>query len=94
MKRSEMVEHIKHELLDFFDIYGLTSDKAKPYVLKCRTEGLLDMLEGFGMRPPRYMKPIPFESDGTQYPLVPGDFKENGVWCTPVVQEWEPEDEN
>ena len=55
---------------------------------------ILEGLEHMGMQPPGYMKPIPFEDDGKQYPLVPGDFKNNnGIWCTPGVQEWEDEDE-
>lgn len=55
------------------------------------TDGGRD-LQDAGMLPPGYMKPIPFESDGKQYPLIPGDFKYNGVWCTPGVNEWEPEE--
>jgi hypothetical protein len=54
---------------------------------------LYELLEA-GMLPPGYMKPLPFESDGKQYPLIPGDFKNNlGVWCTPGINEWESEDE-
>lgn len=58
------------------------------------TEQLLSVMEKAGMSPPGYMKPIPFDEVDIQYPLVPGDFKnEGGIWCTPGVQEWEPEDE-
>ena len=54
-------------------------------------DGLLTFLEEKGMKPPGYLKPIPFY-DGKQYPLIPGDFKnENDVWCTPGIQEWEDE---
>lgn len=52
MKRSAMIEHIQEELLEFFISYRKSSDKRKSYVLKYRAEGLLDMLEGFGMLPP------------------------------------------
>lgn len=55
---------------------------------------VLSLIEKRGMLPPGYMKPIPFEYDGKQYPLVPGDYKnEQGIWCTPGQHEWEPEDE-
>ena len=82
MKRSEMVSH----LLRF-----LKSRDSCPVDIILADE-ILEYLEGNGMFPPGYMKSIPFESDGNQYPLVPGNFKDDkGVWCTPGVQEWEPE---
>lgn len=78
MKRSEMKEKIYNAL------YGLTMDSDW-------VEQILSTVEELGMLPPGYMKPIPFVN-GKQYPLVPGDFKnDDGVWCTPGVQEWEPE---
>lgn len=44
------------------------------------------------MAPPGYMKPIAFDKNGKQYPLIPGNFKdENGIWCIPGVREWEDE---
>lgn len=52
-----------------------------------QAEIILNRIELEGMKPPGYMKPI-------DNPLIPGDFKnEKGQWCTPEVQEWEPEDE-
>jgi hypothetical protein len=55
---------------------------------------LNSVLENVKMIPPPSLKPVPFEDDGKQYPLVPGDIKnENGVWCTPGYHGWEPEDE-
>jgi ferritin-like protein len=54
-------------------------------------EILVRKLEELGMEPPGYMKPIPF-INGKQYPLIPGDFQNDaGIWCTPGVNEWEPE---
>ncbi len=54
---------------------------------------VLEIAEENGMAPPGIMKPLPFDEEGRQYPLIPGDFKnEKGIWCTPGVQEWEDED--
>jgi len=85
MKRSEMVKEIAM-LLGTMNTANV-SDK----ILKAEADWLLMMIEKQGMLPPGYMKPIPVEEDGKQYPLIPGDFKYNGVWCTPGVNEWEPE---
>jgi len=82
MKRSEMLKFIK----------GLL-EIGREYPLDTQAENLLCHLEEKGMLPPGYLKPIPFY-DGYQYPLIPGDFKnEKGLWCTPGVCEWESEDE-
>ncbi len=54
---------------------------------------VITYLEEMGMAPPGYMKPIPFEADGKQYPLIPGDFpNDKDIWCTPGVRQWEEED--
>ena len=52
MKRSEMIEHIEAEMIEFFDKYQRASDKAKPHKSKAAAEGLLAMLEGWGMLTP------------------------------------------
>lgn len=84
MKRSEMFKIILAQLHGPDTNYPGHHDDAL---------AMLYVIERAGMMPPGYMKPIPFESDGKQYPLVPGDFQnDEGVWCTPGVQEWEPED--
>lgn len=49
---------------------------------------ILTQLEFMGMKPPGYMKPIPAD----ETPLIPGDIKNDaGIWCTPGIQQWEPE---
>lgn len=51
MKRSEMIEHLEEELLDYIECLNLRkSDKGYS---KHRAAGILDMLEGFGMLPPK-----------------------------------------
>lgn len=98
MKRSEMIQRMVENWFGLFpdefpennnvseDIYNLTWNNM---------DKLLSTVEYYGMSPPGYMQPIPFELDGKQYPLIPGDFQnEKGIWCTPGVQEWEPEDES
>lgn len=85
MKRSELVSKIK-EYLSNFENDGFDEE------LEDDADSLLYMIEKAGMLPPGYLKPIPFESDGRQYPLVPGDFKNDAsIWCTPGINEWEPE---
>lgn len=80
-----MIKHIRDVLLEMDDMQ-LISNYWPELILK--------KIEDKGMAPPGYMKPIPFESDGQQYPLVPGDFKNDlNIWCTPGQQEWEPENE-
>ena len=87
MKRSEMLKIISNNLYD-------TSLDSSEEQCKATADFILSIIEEQGMSPPGYMKPIPFESDGRQYPLVPGDFKnDEGIWCTPGIQEWEPENE-
>lgn len=81
MKRSEMLELISKLLDAGIDDFP----KAD------RAENLLCHLEQCCMLPPGHMKPLPFEN-GKQYPLVPGDFlNDEGIWCTPGINEWEPE---
>lgn len=81
MKRSEVIKLIE----SLFEIAPNHDNNAN-------AENLLCHLEELGMLPPGYMKPIPFESDGKQYPLIPGDFRNNdNIWCTPGVNEWEKE---
>ena len=76
------------------DILKKTMDEDIGYRLDdIEADHILFVLEKMGMKPPAYLKPIPFESDGKQYPLVPGDIKNNdGVWCTPGQFGWEDEE--
>lgn len=84
MKRSEMLNIIQ-TYIKCFEAYQEIPIEEKAL-------RLLNRLECEGMKPPEYMKPIPF-INGIQYPLVPGDFiNKEGIWCTPGQQEWEPED--
>lgn len=87
MKRSEMVEILRSSFIEHMNCSeNCCKNDEEMY------SSILKDLENTGMLPPGYMKPIPFGGDGKQYPLVPGDFKnEEGVWCTPGVNEWEPE---
>lgn len=88
MKRSEVVSIIENiietELIDYPNSFPGNKTVA---------EIVLTELEKAGMLPPGYAKPIPICQDGKYYPLIPGDFKINGVWCTPGQNEWEPENE-
>jgi hypothetical protein len=79
MKRSEAINKIAVSL------WG----KQIPINCSELAKLILDETDKIGMLPPGYLKPIP---DGC-HPLVPGDFlNDNGIWCTPGVQEWEPEE--
>lgn len=83
MKRSEALEEIRKILA----MNGKDNGYGE------LEKAILHHLEFLGMLPPGYMKPIEF-FEGKQYPLIPGDFKnEEGIWCTPGFREWEPEDE-
>lgn len=91
MKRSDMINFMYEEIKEALEARKYSNETDGRYWHR-RMTSLLDMMEGFGMAPPGYMKPIPFESDGKQYPLVPGDFTNDvGIWCTPGVREWEKE---
>ena len=87
MKRSEMINKLA-------DIVHENRRATFTVSSEDLAEMLLKAIEECRMKPPGYMKPIPFAEDGYQYPLVPGDFQnDKGVWCTPGQQEWESEDE-
>ncbi len=89
MKRSEMVNKVAFLVAQSKGNLPVSSNDL--FIASV----ILKELEKEGMKPPGYMKPIPFESDGNQYPLIPGDFKnDKGIWCTPGVQEWESEDDS
>lgn len=51
MKRSEMVEHIAHELLDIAESRAYSNESNQSYYAR-QASGLLAMIEGFGMLPP------------------------------------------
>ena len=51
MKRSEMLEHIQAELEGMVESIRLRPNAAK-YAPERYANGLLDMIEGFGMYPP------------------------------------------
>lgn len=88
MKRSEMIEIMGNWLRHQYPGCNFNS----VLLFKEDADKLLTFMEKKNFLPPGYMKPIPFESNGKQYPLIPGDFpNEQGVWCTPGIQEWEPE---
>jgi hypothetical protein len=81
MKRGDMVREIKSIIA--------TCGPTQPTIVTA--EQVLSRIEAIGMLPPGYPKPIPICQDGNYYPLIPGDFKIDGVWCTPGINEWEPE---
>lgn len=90
MKRSYMIKIIRQKLIGTA-ITGPPINVLSPEF----PEQILMFMEHLGMQPPVRMKPIPFESNGKQYPLIPGDFKnEEGIYCTPGSFGWEPEDNN
>tara|TARA_R110000868_G_scaffold66014_14_gene197074 strand:- start:4817 stop:5104 length:288 start_codon:yes stop_codon:yes gene_type:complete len=95
MKRSQMVEYIAEALLELYGGDEAEREEAreasKMHRLKTAHIALKAAEKNY-MEPPGHMKPIPFESNGKQYPLVPGDFKNDaGIWCTPGQREWESE---
>lgn len=86
MKRSEMIKLIARHISYARFVNANNFDEL-------HADHLLHEMEQAGMLPPGHMKPIPYASDGKQYPLIPGDFQnEKDVWCTPGVNEWEPEE--
>lgn len=54
MKRSEMIEYIADELRDIISVYLSSSPKysGTDKFYKNKADGMLDMLEDFGMLPP------------------------------------------
>lgn len=78
MKRNKMIEHIKSELILICEYYNMASDKAKLHKINNGAADILDMLEGFGMLPPMYVRYVD---------------QENGNTLCQELLEWEPENE-
>ena len=53
MKRSEMIDHIKEELLELRDMRKYSNETDENYY-KRKADSLLAMIEGMGMLPPNY----------------------------------------
>lgn len=51
MKRSELIDFIKDELVEINNCRRLSNEKDEKYYLR-KAAGMLDMIEGFGMIPP------------------------------------------
>ena len=58
MRRSEMIEHIAQELLYVAVDEGLYKTAHHGYFQR-KAADLLDMIEGFGMQPPKRIKYAP-----------------------------------
>ena len=67
MKRSDMVLLIMDTLRNY-----VTTTRD----LEVASRKVLKRMEDAGISPPGYMKPIPCDNYGRQYPLVPGDFQD------------------
>lgn len=86
MKRSEMLDHIKEDLLEKLKHRWLErgeTDKWAEYT----ANQLLDMIEGFGMLPPVQI----FEDQHEDYCAT---YDGDECTCNPVRDnQWEPEDD-
>lgn len=51
MKRSEMLEHISAEMLEYLENRRFSLEADEKYYAR-KAKDLLDMLQGFGMLPP------------------------------------------
>lgn len=86
MKRSEMVM----QLAGYLSTYVWYEERHPEELLEL-AEHVLNGVEKIGMSPPESLKPIPFDENGNQHPLVPGDLKNGvGIWCG-ISNEWESE---
>lgn len=56
MKRSEMIDYILGEIEDIAKEYIHVNSEEHDRFFTSRANGLLDMIEGFGMVPPDYLK--------------------------------------
>lgn len=52
MRRNEMIDQLKAELIEFAEDYYLASDKRSPHIIRSRADGILCLIEGLGMLPP------------------------------------------
>lgn len=52
MKRNEMLSYIESELAEMLRGLETASKKRRAHVIKNRASDILDMMLGFGMRPP------------------------------------------
>lgn len=77
MKRSEMIEHIAQELAVDEGLYKT----AHHDYFQRKAADLLDMIEGFGMQPPKI----------EQWEEISGTFLGEGFKVMKMVNEWEPE---
>ena len=78
MKRSEMIVHIQAELEGMVESIKLRPNAAK-YAPERYANGLLDMIEGFGMLPPLTKLKDPGHFPGDEF--------------TYEMNQWEPEGE-
>lgn len=81
MKRSEMLDLIRDEIIELHEGLNLCTAKRKPHYLKYRTDSMLDMIEGLGMIPPKWIN-----REGVN------EFPPDGMECVHFT--WEPEDDN
>ena len=85
MKRSEMLDHIKEDLLEKLKHRWLERGETDKWAEFTANE-LLDMIEGFGMLPP-LTKALPYDFTNTGFTQ---DFLDEHEF---KVNRWEPEDE-
>lgn len=86
MKRSEMLDHIKEDLLEKLKHRWLERGEIDKWA-KFTANELLDMVEGFGMLPPLHT----FKDQHEDYCATYDDDECN---CNPVRDnQWEPEDD-
>jgi hypothetical protein len=89
MKRSEMIQYIVDEIGDINSALEQIGNEDYSSFMKRKAAGMLDMIEGFGMLPPKAnilsknFKTVKYDKDGTR---LEGDWYES-------LTQWEPEDE-
>ena len=86
MKRSEMLDHIKEDLLEKLKHRWLERGETDKWA-EFTANQLLDMIEGFGMLPPLHI----FEDQHESYCAT---YDNDECTCNPFRDnQWEPEDD-
>jgi hypothetical protein len=95
MKRSEMLDHIKEDLLEKLKHRWLERKETDKWA-EFTANQLLDMIEGFGMLPPPKVIEAVTESLAYCYYNKISEFKDIDGWYyfdRDNSQLWEPEDD-
>lgn len=96
MKRTEMIEHIAEELLNIVNAHAHSWQDEEKFCSR-KASDLLDMIEGFGMRPPEREDLVEIKPDDenvykTSYGSPAIDLDYGPIYRKVKISGWESEE--